>query len=156
MKIKEYTPKESVKRAKEYLKNHKRFDIKQIGEGRIFLGNYHAKYQDQIHDKHPLVLVLRYNSKHTLGLNLHWIPYTFRMKLVKFILDKNKNNILKRKPLDFKYKDLRPFLKNPAYRRCVRLYITGGFSKNGAMIPVEYLLDVARLNNAIFSHPVKI
>lgn len=156
MKIPEHSVKESLKIAKNLLKTRKKFNPKDFVPGKVFLGYYTPKHRDLVHDKRPLVLILRVNSVHTLGLNLHWIPYTFRIKLVRVILEKNKNNILKRKPIEFKYTDLKPLLKNPSYRKCVRLYCNSGFSRFGVLVPPEHLLDMARLNNAIFSRKVKL
>jgi len=156
MKIPEHSVKESLKIANELLKKRRKFNPRDFVPGRVFLGRYTPKHKDLVHDKRPLVLILRVNSVHTLGLNLHWIPYTFRIKLVRTILEKNKNNILKGKSIDFKYTDLRPLLKNPGYRKCVRLYCNVGFSKFGVLVPPEHLLDMARLNAAIFSRKVKL
>ena len=154
-KIKEYTVEESKKRANEYLKRGKKMhDFK---AGLVFLGSYSAKDKKKAYDKRPLVLILRVNGKHVLGLNFHWIPYTFRIKIVKIILEANKDNIKKHKPLEFsKELALKIIKSNKAYKRCTRLYIRSLFSKKGTLIQPEFLLDVARLNNAIFSKPVKI
>ena len=153
-KIKEYTPEESKKRAREYLKRGKQ--LREFKSGLVFLGNYDAKDKKQAYDKRPLVLILRVKGTHVLGLNFHWIPYTFRMKIVKIILEANKDNIKNNKPLVFSDKLALKIIKsNKAYKRCTRLYIRGRFKK-GTLIQPEYLLDVARLNNAIFSKPVKI
>lgn len=153
-KIKEYTVEESRKRATEYLKRGKK--LHEFKAGLVFLGSYDAKDKKKAYDKRPLVLILRVKGKHVLGLNFHWIPYTFRIKIVKIILEANKNNIKNNKPLEFGDKLALKIIKsNYAYKRCTRLYIRSLFKK-GTLIQPEYLLDVSRLNNAIFSKPVKI
>ena len=152
-KIKEYTVEESKKRASAYLKNGKQ--LREFKPGTIFLGRYDAKDKKQVYDKRPLVIILKVRGKYILGLNFHWIPYTFRIKIVKIIHDANKDNIKNHKPLVFSDSLASKVIKsNKAYKKCLRLYIRNLFGK-GTLIKPDYLLDVARLNNAIFSKPVK-
>ena len=60
-------------------------------QGSLVLFNYSPKDDESPYDKNPLVLILKINSKHVLGLNFHWCPLKMREKLVKLLLLKNKN-----------------------------------------------------------------
>ena len=74
-----------------------------------------------------------------------------RMKLIYAILKLNSRNIKDQKPLEFSYKQLKPFLKRFNYAPCVRLYIRKRFAPKGAVIPPEHLVKVARLDTAVFT-----
>ena len=140
---------DSKKMLKELLRNSKRVQ-KYLIPGNLILTMYDAKYEAP-YDARPLFLVLAKNSNHVLGLNFHWLPVNMRMKLVYAILKLNSRNIKDQKPLEFSYKQLKPFLKRFNYAPCIRLYIRKRFAPKGAVIPPEHLVKVARLDTAIFT-----
>lgn len=151
MKIKELSVEETKKKAKELLKRVHKLTIKDFTPGNIIHGKYNAKDKTMIFDKTPLTMILRVTSRHLLGLNFHWLPYTFRIRLVKEILEMNKSNIKHNKPLQFSYKALRPFLKKHGYMPCIRCYITSRWRRSGVSVPPEDLLGMARLNMMTFN-----
>jgi hypothetical protein len=154
--IPEYTPEESKRIAQELIKHPKVLGAQDFLPGKIFLGSYIATHGELVHDKRPLVLLLKIGSKRCIGLNLHWIAYTYRIFLVKKILEANRDRVLHNKPLIVTLEMLKPLLKNKVYRHCLRTYNLRGFMKTGVLVEPENLLDMARLNNAIFSKPVKL
>jgi len=150
-KIKELTPSQSLKKVKELLKERKKMTKKDLIPGNLIFTFYDAKDKTQTFDRTPLVLTLKRGSKHTLGLNFHWIPLSMRLKLIEHIIRLNKKNIEIGKPLDFNYNDLKPMLKTLGYAPCIRLYINKRISSTGVVIPPDRLTEVARLKTETFT-----
>ena len=120
--------------------------------GNIFFTFYDAKYKENTYDRTPLVLVLRRNRSHTLGLNFHWIPLSMRINLIKAIVAMNEKNIKNNKPLEFSYETLKPMLKGLGYAPCIRLYINKRIGSTGVVIPPDRLMEVARLKTETFTN----
>lgn len=148
---KELTPAESVKIVKKLVKDKKRINKADWIPGNIIYTYYLAKDMTQVYDRTPLVLILRRNKTHTLGLNFHWIPFKMRDNLARYILKLNKKNIEQGKPLEFSYRQLKPILKNYGYAPCIRLYINHRFRSSGTVIPPDRLVEVARLRTETFT-----
>lgn len=151
MKVKELSVEETKKEARELVKHVKKLGPRDFKPGNIVFGKYNAKYKQLIYDKTPLMMVLRLSPGHILGLNFHWLPYAFRIHLVKKIIEMNAKNIKANKPLEFSYKQLRPFLKKFGYMPCIRCYITSRWRRSGVSIPPTNLLGMARLNMETFN-----
>lgn len=150
-KIKELSVDETKKEARALLKKVKKLGPKDFKPGNVVFGKYNAKYKNLIYDKTPLTMVLKISPGHILGLNFHWLPYAFRIFLVKKILEMNMKNIKANKPLEFSYKQLKPFLKRFGYMPCIRCYIAGRWRRSGVSVPPENLLGMARLNMELFN-----
>jgi len=150
-KIKELTPAESLAQVKALLKRKRPMKSNELKPGHLIFSAYNAKDKTQTYDRTPLVLILRRNKTHTLGLNFHWIPFSMRINLVKHIMQMNAANIRQRKPLQFSYKDLKPMLRSLGYAPCIRLYINRRFGKQGVIIPNYQLMDMARLRTETFT-----
>lgn len=150
MAYKELTPAQSLKKVKSLVKGQVKVTKKDWIPGNIIFTVYNAKYINKVFDRTPLVLILRRNSTHTLGLNFHWLPFNMRVGLVKHILKLNKKNIAKGKPLDFSYQQLKPMLKNYGYAPVIRLYINKNFQTKGTVIPPDRLAEVAALRTETF------
>jgi len=151
-KIKELTPAQSFKQVKELLKERKRMTGHDLVPGNLIFTFYDAKDKSRTYDRTPLILILRINNRHLLGLNFHWVPLSMRINLIKMIISMNENNIKKNKPLQFNYEDLRPRLKSFGYAPVIRRYINSRISKTGVVIPPERLMEVARLKTETFTH----
>ena len=68
--------------------------------GNLFLFAYDAKHKAtlEVWDKLPLIVLLDIpGGKYILGINTHFIPYTFRIKFIKNLQNKN---------MKIKYKDV--------------------------------------------------
>ena len=150
-KIKELTPSQSFKKVKELLKTKEKFSTKNFKPGALLFYFYDAKDKSQTYDRTPLVMVLKKNSKHTLGLAFHWLPMPMRIMLVKHIIKLNSKNIKANKPLEFSYEQLKPMLKKLGYAPCIRLYINKRISSNGVVIPDSQLLEACRLKTETFT-----
>lgn len=150
-KIKELTPKQSLEQVKSLLKRKRRMSGRDLKPGHLIFTSYDAKDKTQTYDRTPLVLILRINKSHTLGLNFHWIPFSMRINLVKTIIKMNEKRIKHRKPLKFSYDDLKPMLKSLGYAPCIRLYINKRFGKQGVIIPSHQLMEIAKLRTETFT-----
>jgi hypothetical protein len=151
-KIKELTNGQSNAKVKDLLKEKKNLSKAEMQPGNLLFTAYDAKDKTFAYDKTPLVLILRRNRTHTLGLNFHWIPLSMRINLIKYILKLNKKNIEKNKPLDFNYKDLKPMLKSLGYAPCIRLYINKRFGPKGVVLPADRMVEIARLKTESFTN----
>ncbi len=150
----ELSVKDSIKAVKNLIKKRRHIRASEVQPGHILFTQYSAKYDQLVYDRTPLVLILKTGSKHTLGLNFHWIPYKMRVYLIRAIIRVNKNNIKNNKPLNFGYRDFKVFLKKGGYGPCIRKYINQRFTLNGVIIPPEKLLAAAKLNTATFTKGV--
>lgn len=150
-KIKELTPSASFRKVKDLLKERKKMTKSDLVPGNLIFTFYNAKNKEQSYDRTPLVLILRRNASHTLGLNFHWIPLSMRLNLIKQIVRMNERNIKNNKPLEFSYEQLKPMLKSLGYAPCIRLYINKRISNTGVVIPPERLMEVARLKTETFT-----
>jgi len=151
MKIKELTPTQSFQKVKELLKTKTKLTKKNFVPGSLLMYFYDAKDKDKIYDRTPLVLILKNGTRHTLGLNFHWLPIKMRLKLIRAIFRLNKDNIIKQKPLELKYLILKPMLKKLGYAPCIRLYINSRISSNIVTIPQERLVEIASLKSETFT-----
>lgn len=120
---------------------------KRISEGAIIFFEYDPLDKTQVCDYIPLSIILKVSRSHVLGCNLHWIDMKKRAQLLSAISYYNylHNGSFSPEKYMFSYKFLKVFLKNPAYRKCVRLYIRKRMSRDCVIIDPKYILDVARL-----------
>jgi len=151
-KVKELTFSQSNKKVKALIKEKRKLKSADFIPGNIIFMSYDAKDKEQTYDKTPLMMVLKRNSKHTLGLNYHWAPMSMRLNLVKLIILANEKNIKAGKQLEFKYEQLKPLLKQLGYAPIIRKYINNRISSVGVVIPPERLLEVARLKTESFTN----
>lgn len=118
---------------------------KDIQDGSILYFEYNPKDTSVIYDFKPLIIVFGISRGYVLGLNFHWIEMESRKELVEYIININTKNKKIQVPLEFHYEDFKPLLKNPVFKRSVRLYIRKRMSLNGVVIDPKYLLDTVRL-----------
>lgn len=149
--VKELNSRDSLKKVKQLIKEKKQFKKSELVPGNLIFTSYIAKDKEMMYDKTPLILILRKNRLHTLGLAFHWVPFNMRINLIKHIIKLNKRNIEKNKPLEFSYEQVKPYLKSTGYAPMIRLYINARLGKSGVVIPPERLLEVARLNAHTFT-----
>ena len=150
-KLREFTPAESIAMVKALLKKKRLLSKVELKPGHLIFSHYNAKDKENTYDQTPLVLILKINKRHILGLNFHWIPFSMRVNLVKHIIKINAGAIRQRKPLKFSYKQLKPMLKSLGYAPCIRLYIKRRFGRQGVVIPNYMLMEMARLKTETFT-----
>lgn len=152
--MKSLSAKDSFKIVKEMLKTRtKKLTLKDFVPGSLLMYKYNAKNREETFDATPLVMVLKTSRRYVLGINFHWLPIPLRVVLVKKILYMpiNIRNIKNGKPLEFSYKELKPFLKKVGYGPVIRLYIKNRISEMGVVIPPEDLMIAARLKTETFT-----
>jgi hypothetical protein len=148
---KELTPKESMEMLKNLIKNDKVPIQKHLKPGSIVTFVYDAKDKSQNFDRTPLVMVLSTTPKYMLGCNFHWLKVSYRTTLVQYILDKNKNRIRKKLPVQISYKSIRAAMKGIGAFPVVRLYIRGRMSATGVRIPDELLMQASKMKTETFT-----
>lgn len=152
MEVKELSKEQSLAKLKQLVRRQFKLQTKDFKVGNVIFMRYHAKCKERQFDKTPLMMVLRVSRRYTLGLNFHWIPFSMRMWLVRYIIKENKENIRNNKPLEFSYRKIRPLLKKMAFVPCIRLYINKNISKSGTVIPPSQLIEVATLKMESFTN----
>lgn len=156
IKEKEFTVKDSINIVKNMFKDKSRQKkLSSLVPGDLFFGVYDAKNKEAVFDKRPFVIILRKSKSYILGANFNWAPLPLRVVLVKKILQMNTKNIKNNKPLEFSYKDLKPFMKKIGFAPIIRLYITKRMSNNVVQVPPEHLMTAARLQTAVFTNGKK-
>lgn len=149
--LKQFTKKQSIRQMAKLLQTRRNLVAKDFKVGNLLIMRYYAKDTKQIFDVQPLVLILKINDSHMLGLNFHWIPFKMRIWLIRYIIKINKERIRQKKRLNFDYKKVRPLLKKLKYAPCIRLYIKKRIGKTGVVIQPERLIEVAPLRTELFT-----
>lgn len=153
MPIKQLDAKQSAAQIRKFLKSLVKLDSSSFTPGNLLIYRYNAKDKSAMYDKRPMVLVLAATKRHVLGLNFHWIPFSMRIWLVRYILKQNKARIRRGEKIVFGYKKIKPLLKKMGYAPCIRLYIRAQrrISPNGVVLPPERLIEAAQLRMEMFT-----
>lgn len=146
--INPFTRSEAKKVLKDLIKQ-KHNIRKETDVGNVCFFDYDPKDLKHVWDRKPLILVLDQTKNYVLGLNFHWIRTQQRIELIEFILKLNLKNDKIRTPLKFSYKQLKPFLQNNGYKKCVHVYIRNRIGQ-GVSLKSNYLLEAAKLDLAVF------
>lgn len=98
--------------------------------GRIYYYKYNPKFKERlaIWDRAPLVFPLRITASHTLGINLHWVPFPYRKPFLNFLIELSKKQHLRKKLARITYDFMRG---HPMLKQCLaglRLYINSRIS----------------------------
>lgn len=66
------------------IRNATELHVKYQRLGHVYLFRYDPKFKDQLpyYDRYPVIIVLNRTSEHTLGLNMHYLPFQFRAALM--------------------------------------------------------------------------
>jgi len=107
--------------------------------GQIYHFVYNPKYKDILPfwDKYPVIILINMNSKHILGLNLHFVPTYTRKKIVNYILKVNASRISNNQPLMVKYSFLKRMIIKLRATICIRKYIISRMSSR-VITPIGY------------------
>lgn len=152
MNVKQLDRAQSAEQIKKFLRSRKPFSRgTDFAPGNLLIYRYKAKFDEEPYDKRPMVLVLRQSTGYVLGLNFHWIPFTMRIWLVKYILRHNAKNIKAGRKIDFPYRKIKPLLKKMNYAPCIRLYIKSRISRKGVVLPPGRLVEAAQLRMEMFT-----
>lgn len=108
--------------------------------GKLYMFKYNAKWKDRLPywDAFPLVVTLDYGRKYILGLNLHYLPPTYRNVLFQNMLKYATNKKLDgRTRLKLTYDMLKSMSKLRFFRPCIKKYLRRRIKKE-AIIPPRY------------------
>lgn len=152
-RVRQLDRQQSAAQIRKFLKSLVKFDSSSFTPGNLLIYRYNAKDKTKIWDKRPMVLVLAVSRRHLLGLNFHWIPFSMRMWLVRYIIKHNKKRIRNGEKIEFGYRKIKPLLKKMGYAPCIRLYIRTHrrISPNGVVLPPERLIEAAQLRMEMFT-----
>jgi hypothetical protein len=100
--------------------------VNQDSIGRLYSFFYEAKHKDKLPywDRHPLIFVIDLYADGFLGMNLHYLPRTARVKLMSALYDtinnKNYDNSTK---LNISYRILNGTSRFSGFNVCVKRYL---------------------------------
>jgi len=99
----------------------------QLMVGRMYYFFYDPKHKKTLpyYDTFPCIWILNiYNDGSMLGLNLHYLPYLLRAKLMDALLDlENNAKLQKNIRLNISYNILKSTIKSPYYKYAIKKYL---------------------------------
>lgn len=80
------------------IRTNPEFNVSAIVPGEMYLFQYDAKYKDVLPmwDTYPLVFPFKLTTNGFLGLNMHYLPYQARIRLLDNLMDYRTNSTLNR------------------------------------------------------------
>jgi hypothetical protein len=137
-----------------------------IQPGELYLFHYDAKHQDTLPywDMYPLVFPFRRMPDGFIGLNMHYLPYAYRVRLLDRLMSfKSNKHLTDTTKLKFQWETISGVSKFKIAEPCVHRYLTSHvqspFKKIGAeywatamMLPVERFVGANKMavwNNSI-------
>lgn len=139
---------QSLKYIKNKITRNKFLNKQDFTPGKMLFYSYNPKDQANPYDKTPLILVIKANSKHILGLNLHWAPVEYRKKIIKILIKYNKENLKHKRDLEIPQSGAKELwrLARPIWRK----YIKKRISRRGAVIEPEEMGNIIYLRSEHF------
>lgn len=114
--------------------------------GKMFMYVYDAKWKDELPfwDKFPLIFVIEIYKDGWLGLNLHYLPMTLRVKLfdklLEFANDKSLDKVTK---LQLSYALIKNVAQFPEARPCIKRYLSSQVMSNLVKVdPIDWEIAV--------------
>jgi hypothetical protein len=127
----------------------------QIHPGGMYVFSYDPKYKKTLpyYDRFPCIFLFNIpDSQHMLGINLHYLNYTMRLKLMEELY-KTQNNakLNKNKRLEISWQILKMFSNFNLVKPCVKMYLFSHLKSKLIKIPYEEWPVVAMLPIQDFS-----
>lgn len=118
-----------------------------INPGELYLFQYDAKHKDDLPywDAMPLVLPFRTVPGGFLGINLHYLPYGLRFKLMGALLEVKHKTADETKQQLFSWQLLNSGSKFPGVQACVKHYLTGHLRSRFLLIPANDWLSASMM-----------
>lgn len=127
------------------------FNVPNVIPGEMYLFQYDAKYKDVLPmwDMFPLVFPFNMTNNGFIGLNMHYLPYPIRIRLLDALLEHRTNNTLDSNTrLKISWSLIQSTSKfkvaEPAVHRYIRSHVVSPFKKiesmnwaTAMMLPVE-------------------
>lgn len=125
---------------------------KNIYPGAMIQFKYNAKHKDTLKfwDGNPAVIVLRFNGRRMLALNLHFVPFKLRKLIAEYVIKRNRSNIKNNRPIYIDYKMMKNFLISIKATVCIRAYIVTRMSSKVTMVisHKDYIIGATSLKTA--------
>lgn len=112
----------------------------QIGIGKLYTYFYDPKHKDTLpyYDRMPMVFIFDMQKDRFLGLNLHYLPYRPRVKLMDTLLDTMNNaRIDNNKKLQISYQVIKGFSNFNLAKPAIKMYLKGHLRSRLLAIPPE-------------------
>jgi len=112
--------------------------VNNIFPGEMYLFGYDPKLKDKLpfYDLFPLVLPFRKFSGGFVGLNLHYLPYLLRFRILGFLSDYTNNEKMdETTKLNFSWRILESASKLAPARACVRRYLNDNIQTRFLRVP---------------------
>jgi len=109
--------------------------------GKMLAMNYKAKDTKKRFDKNPLIICLgaprnkKLQKTHTLGLNMHWMQMSDRVKLASFFVE-----LLKKRNGELTYDDVKPFISKFKGSPILRMYIIKNIGPKVIEMPTDQFM----------------
>lgn len=127
----------------EFFNNYNRDDMKtpsQIGIGNMYVFNYNPKHKEKLpyYDRMPCIFIFNITSKGFFGINLHYLPYNYRIILMEELYKLETNAKLnKNKKLQLTWQKLKAFTNFKLVQPCVKQYLFSHVKSKLIKIPYE-------------------
>lgn len=130
--------------------------ITQQDVGRMLMYFYDPKHKDKLpfYDRFPLIFVMELYSDGFLGMNLHYLPPTYRARLMDALyMIERKDNVRQSQKLRMSYSLLNSAAKYRYFRPCIKRYLTNHVKSRFLYVPYEewdiaLMLPTARFRKA--------
>lgn len=116
--------------------------------GKLYLFFYDPKHKNTLpyYDTFPLVFPFRRTKDGFYGLNLHYIPYMLRIRLLSYLVDYlNNDNLDETTRLVFTWRTLNNSAKFNPIKACVKQYLDTQVESRFFEIPVTNWITAAML-----------
>jgi hypothetical protein len=135
-----------------YLNNFDKRDyvpLKSLGIGQLYLFFYDPKHKQTLpyYDKFPCIFpISMYDDGSFLGINLHYLPYAMRAKLMDALMTiAKKPSGSKQTKLEISYSILAGAAKFKLFKPCVKRYLPGHVRSKFLLVPYSMWENVAFL-----------
>jgi len=108
--------------------------------GRMYMFQYDPKHKEKLpyYDTFPLIFVLETYGDGFLGMNLHYLPPTYRARLMDRLYDiEGQDNVRDSKKLQLSYKLLNGVARYKYFKPTVKRYLTNHCRSRFLWIPYE-------------------
>jgi len=122
--------------------------VNKIMPGKMYLFFYDPKLKDKLpyYDRFPLVLPFRRMSDGFIGLNLHYLPYLARFKLLGYLTDYlNNDKMDNTTKLMFSWRILNSSSKLAPMNACVKRYLLDHVESRFFEVPINNWITASQL-----------
>lgn len=112
--------------------------VNMVLPGEMYLFGYDPKLKDKLpfYDLFPLVLPFRKVGDGFIGINIHYMPYLLRFKILQYLTDYTNNEKMDETTrLNFSWRILESAARLAPARACVRRYLSSNIQTRFLRIP---------------------